>query len=105
MEAKGNYDKMDSAWKKIIHYDLECHYLCNRKCKTYLQKRTKIKEKVTCGQCILRLKRNEERKQEIIKVNGDFEIKENIEVEKKNYFRKPRTISEEDLNFLKKKLW
>ena len=100
-EAKGNYNKMDSSWKKIIHYDLEGHYLCNRKCSTFSQKRTLLKTSVTCSQCILRLKKNEERKQEVVKVNKDFEIKENIEPKKKNY---KCPISQEVLNSWKNKI-
>lgn len=97
------YDRMDSAWKKIIHYNFEGHYLCNRKCNTFKKKKTKNKSEVTCGQCILRLKRNEERRQEIIKENGDYIIKENIEQKKRNFFRKPSSISEEDLKLLRKR--
>lgn len=51
-----NYERMDIAWKKIIHFEIEesekFFYLCNKKVNTNHQKRTNEKEKVTCRNCL-----------------------------------------------------
>lgn len=59
MEQK-NYKNMDNAWKKIIHFEIEefgkFFYLCNKKVNTNNQKRTSEKEKVTCRNCLNKIK-------------------------------------------------
>ena len=92
--ARGNYSVKYSSWKKIIHFDLDGFYLCNSKCRTYPQKRTKEIKKVTCSCCLSKLRRNEELKKEIVKVNGDFEIKEEIS-KPFNYYQGPKGWNED----------
>ena len=49
------------AWKRKIHWELDKEgdkfYLCNQACATFPEKRTTDKEKVTCLNCINKLKK------------------------------------------------
>ena len=46
----------DKVWNKIIHFEIEKEsgkfYLCNQAVSTFPKKRTNIKEKVTCSNCL-----------------------------------------------------
>ena len=57
-EAK--ISQSDQAWKKIIHFEIERdgnkYYLCNQAVNTFSYKRTTDKEKVTCRNCLGRIK-------------------------------------------------
>ncbi|MBA7700982.1 hypothetical protein ES703_109708 [subsurface metagenome] len=49
------------VWEKIIHFEIkrdgDFRYLCNQACNTFPEKRTLDKEKVTCRNCLAKLKK------------------------------------------------
>ena len=50
------------VWEKIIHFEIEKEgdkfYLCNQAVNTFPEKRTTDKDKVTCLNCLRRLKKS-----------------------------------------------
>ena len=59
--SEGSYRQGDQAWQKIIHFEIEkdgnfC-YLCNQACNTFPEKRSCDWEKVTCKNCLQKLKK------------------------------------------------
>lgn len=58
---KGKVRQGGEAWKKKIHFQIEkegdIFYLCNQACYTFPEKRTIDKDKVTCMNCLRKLKK------------------------------------------------
>ena len=61
-EAKGKMFQNES-WKKPIHFEIEKDngkfYLCNQAVNTFPEKRTNLKESVTCRNCLNKLNKME----------------------------------------------
>ena len=61
-EAKSKMLK-DESWKKRIHFEIEKEngkfYLCNQAVNTFPEKRTNLKESVTCRNCLNKLNKME----------------------------------------------
>ena len=53
-------NQRDQAWRKIIHFEIERDgdklYICNQAVNTFSYKRTTDKDKVTCLNCLKRIK-------------------------------------------------
>ena len=58
---EGTTDTKGPAWKRKIHFELDQEgdkfYLCNSSCATFPEKRTTNKNKVTCLNCLNKLKK------------------------------------------------
>ena len=102
--TEGKYPQSGEAWKKIIHYDYEGDYLCNRKVNSFSCKRTKIEENVTCKCCLLRLRKNKEKNRSAEDLLKDIKEKDKRDSNGKNFRKNYSPISQEDLNFLRKKI-
>ncbi len=62
--SEAHCKKNHEAWRRMIHFEIDedgnKHYLCNQACATHPEKRTLDKEKVTCRNCLNKLKKGKE---------------------------------------------